>query len=45
LAAAVIAVAALILVAIFDLSPLLFLVIFFAFCAYILAQAILYKRS
>jgi hypothetical protein len=38
LAATAIAVVAIFLVAIFNLSPLLFIVIFFALCAYIGAQ-------
>jgi hypothetical protein len=44
-AAVAIAVAAILLVAIFDQSPLLFLVIFFALCTYIVVQAIIYERS
>ena len=45
LAATAIAVVAIFLVAIFNLSPLLFIVIFFALCAYIGAQSILDKHK
>jgi hypothetical protein len=44
-AAAAIALVAVLLVAIFDQSPLLFIVIFFALCTYIVVQAIIEERS
>ena len=44
-AATAIAVVAIFLVAIFNLSPLLLIVIFFALCAYIAAQSVLDKHK
>lgn len=44
-AVAVIAVAAVLLVAIFDLSPVSFVLIFFALCGYVVVQTIADKRS
>ena len=44
-AATAIALVAVFLVAIFNLSPLLLIVIFFALCAYIAAQSVLDKHK